>query len=205
MVEIRRLTPTIKLRMPTDPQREVARQRHLTLKTARNKGRRLVIVRRLIDFPSPTPQPTPCRLWQGPVDRYGYGRKRVQRRDGKWEPVTMHRWTMTQVMGRPLRQTEVVLHLCDNRLCYRVDHLKIGTVKENNADMVAKRRNSRPPVNGFKGEDHPSARLTEDDVREIRRLWATGEHSQHALAKQFGVKNAAIFKIVHRQRWSHIE
>jgi len=45
----------------------------------------------------------------------------------------MHRWVWTEVFG-PLAPGHVVRHRCDNRLCYRIDHLESGTVAQNNAD-----------------------------------------------------------------------
>lgn len=47
--------------------------------------------------------------------------------------------------------------------------------------------------------------LTEDDVRLIRKLYATGEHSQASLARQFGVKKVALHNIVKRKSWRHVE
>lgn len=99
--------------------------------------RNMVVRRTLAEHPAPTPQPTPCRIWQGQV-RKGYG----YRGDGS----RVHRWVMEQALGRPLTDQEVVMHLCDNRPCFRFDHLRVGTIAENNADMVAKGRNRKGPI-----------------------------------------------------------
>lgn len=48
----------------------------------------------------------------------------------------MHRWVWVHINGSPAPGT-VIRHLCDNRLCYRLDHLMAGTVAENNADIRA--------------------------------------------------------------------
>lgn len=88
-------------------------------------------VRRNADHPAPTPQPTPCRLWQGSLDRDGYGVRSVD--DGR--RVRLHRWIYELIHGP--QPGKVIRHLCDNRPCYRLEHLIAGTVAENNADIRA--------------------------------------------------------------------
>lgn len=51
-----------------------------------------------------------------------------------------------------------------------------------------------------RGADNPQAKLTESDVRDIRRRYATGE-SQQSLAQRFGVNAANISMIVNRKTW----
>jgi hypothetical protein len=57
---------------------------------------------------------------------------------------------------------------------------------------------------GIRGEAHHSARLTEDAVREVRRLWATGRYTQCLLARRYGVCQATIKAIVLRHTWKHV-
>ena len=148
MVEIRTLKPLVKLRMPQRPTRRDPRRQQYK-----------IVVRHNRDYPPPTPQPTPVRLWQGVEGTDGYGRRKVRDADGSIRSSSMHRWVMEQLLERRLKPSEVVLHACDNRLCYRADHLSVGTVQDNNADMRAKGRNTPPPVNVFHGECHPMAKL----------------------------------------------
>jgi hypothetical protein len=54
------------------------------------------------------------------------------------------------------------------------------------------------------GERHPSAKLTEADVREIRRRRAEGEMMK-VLAAEFGVDQANISAIVNRRSWKRLE
>lgn len=61
-------------------------------------------------------------------------------------------------------------------------------------------RSSRRPV----GEVNHKAKLTNELVLEIRRMWATGNYTKNALALAFGVKAPAIYKIVERRTWKHI-
>jgi len=91
----------------------------------------------------------------------------------------------------------VVRHLNDNKLDNRVENLARGTQTDNMADSV---RNG----NGQDGITNCNAKLTEDDVREIRRLYATGKFSQRVLARRFGVSQATISLIVQRKIWKHV-
>lgn len=48
------------------------------------------------------------------------------------------------------------------------------------------------------------AKLTKEKVLEIRRRYATGEVYQRALAAEYGVRENTLFRIIHRQTWTHI-
>jgi hypothetical protein len=184
MVEIRTLKPIVKLRIPT-------------ARTNIGRPSRVVVVRRTQQtHPSPTPQPTPCRLWQGASGSDGYGWRKV---DGK--PMSMHRWVMSQVLGRKLRPTEIVLHACDNPFCYREAHLSIGTVQSNNADMRAKGRDSKPPVNVFHGEAHPMAKLSAAQVRRIKGHLQSGL-SAKTIAAMFDVSPSTVRRIRRGESWA---
>jgi hypothetical protein len=54
------------------------------------------------------------------------------------------------------------------------------------------------------GERNPSAKLTADDVREIRRRYDAGGVAQRVLAKEFGVARRTISWVVTRSKWAHI-
>jgi len=66
----------------------------------------------------------------------------------------------------------------------------------------------------LRGETNPRALLTDDEVREIRRLyssntskerWAQKEYTQERLARMFDVKQITISTIVTRKAWKHID
>jgi DNA-binding transcriptional regulator LsrR (DeoR family) len=50
----------------------------------------------------------------------------------------------------------------------------------------------------------PRAKLTEDDVLEIRRLYAVGDCTQGELAERFDVAQATIHRVVRRRNWRNI-
>lgn len=55
-----------------------------------------------------------------------------------------------------------------------------------------------------RGASHTHAVLTDADIREMRRLWATGEWSQVDLARRFSTDNSNVSRIVRGQHWTHI-
>ena len=145
--------------------------------------------RSLADFPPPTPQPTPCRLWQGGATPYGHG----VRRDGE----LMHRWVWRTANG-PIPEGMKILHHCDNPPCYRLDHLFIGTQADNMRDMAHKGRvrNGDP-----RGERRPRAILTEADVRAIR----ASSESSTVLGARYGVKPGTIRKARTGKNWPEVK
>jgi hypothetical protein len=190
MVEIRVLRPTVTMRMPT------------RMGGYRPRPNVMVVRRTAATHPSPTPQPTPCRLWQGAVGSDGYGWRKVGEGPGR-KGVSMHRWVMSEAIGRKLKPTEVVLHACDNPLCYRVEHLSIGTVQDNNADMRAKGRDVKPPRNVFYGECHPMAKLSEAQVRSIRGHYQSGL-AVKTIARMFEVAPSTIRRILKGVTWNTV-
>jgi len=86
---------------------------------------------------------TKCWLWQGLVTAKGYGR---YGKGGK----RAHRISYQLFVGE-IPQDLFILHTCDNTGCVNPEHLKLGSAKENTADMMAKGRNK----NGAKrGAEH---------------------------------------------------
>jgi hypothetical protein len=54
-------------------------------------------------------------------------------------------------------------------------------------------------------KDNGRKKLTEEEVREIRKRWASGTISQSALARELGVTPQLIGQIVRKQIWASIE
>lgn len=53
--------------------------------------------------------------------------------------------------------------------------------------------------------ENASLKLTEDAVREIRRLYATGEYSYRELGDLYGVSRDTIGDVVTRKSWYHVD
>lgn len=128
-----------------------------------------------------------CKEWQGPTTN-GYGR--IQKNG---IAVYAHREVLRLATGD---EPEVVMHTCDNPLCINPNHLKAGTHVANTQDMIGKRRNVR-------GEKVHTAKLTETDVRAIRKARSLGVQGT-ALAKQYGVVHSVIYAISLNQIWKDV-
>lgn len=89
----------------------------------------------------------------------------------------------------------LLCHRCDNPRCVNPGHLFPGTQRDNMLDKTAKLRQC--------GEKHGSARLTDDDVRQIRSLAACGIYKS-AIGAAFGITGANVGHIVRRVTWRHV-
>lgn len=121
---------------------------------------------------------TGCWEWQGCKNRKGYG--------DFWNPQgerLAHRLSYVLHNG-PIPPGLLVCHKCDNPGCVNPKHLFLGTDKVNADDRAAKGRSA-------KGERNGRAKLTDEQVRQIRASTGT----QAAVAKQFGISNGMVWKI----------
>jgi hypothetical protein len=109
-----------------------------------------------------------------------------------------HRWGYLTLVG-VIPEGLCVCHHCDNPLCQNRLHWFLGTLADNNADKVAKGRQAR-----LQGTAHPMAKLTEQDVREIRQFYGHGLVTMYELARMYGVTRPAIGNIIRCKTWSHI-
>jgi hypothetical protein len=156
-----------------------------------------------------------CWLWMGSHSTAGYGTITV---DSK--AILVHRLAYELTFG-PIPDGLWVLHRCDTPACVRPVHLFLGTRTDNMQDMVRKGRHwvhTRPeriprgaksgarlhPERVPRGEKTTFAKLTAEQVREIRHLQRNGTLSQQAIGDMFGVSHSAISSIIHRKTWRHV-
>jgi len=65
--------------------------------------------------------------------------------------------------------------------------------------------NKQPTDLRARGSRHGAAKLSEADVREIRRRYAKGRETFAALATAFNVSEACIGLVLHRRTWAHVD
>jgi hypothetical protein len=56
----------------------------------------------------------------------------------------------------------------------------------------------------LRGQSHPSAKLTDEQVNQIRKLWAMGHRNIKVMARNNRVSPANIKKIIERKTWNHL-
>lgn len=141
-----------------------------------------------------------CWLWTGPKNNAGYGVFTTSR--PYRTSTTAHRYAWELGNGA-LERGLVVRHRCDVPLCCNPGHLEPGTPKDNTADMVARGRGDWQ--NGHKREWAPRVRkLSDDSVREIRRLGAAGNLRAWDIADRFGCGEAHVYAILAGKRKAHV-
>ena len=103
-----------------------------------------------------------------------------------------HRLVYEQHNG-PIPKGMVIMHTCDNRSCINIDHLRLGTNKDNMDDRDQKQRQA-------KGIDIAMSKLNDLDVLFIR----SSSLKHYELAKKFGVHDTTIRKVRDRTTWKHL-
>lgn len=133
-----------------------------------------------------------CLPW--PFSKSGAGRGQI------WVGDVKHvtpRYVCELIHGAPPTPEHEAAHSCGkgHEGCISPHHLSWKTTSENHADKL---------IHGthLRGERSGTAKLTEDQAREILRL--KGVKSQYELAKQFGVRQPSISRIHQGKRWAHL-
>lgn len=139
-----------------------------------------------------------CWVWTGAkagTGKNAYGHLSV--RKGRARRAHMISW---ELYRGPISEGLCVCHKCDNPACVNPNHLFLGTRSDNAVDMYQK---GRGPNN--RGENNGRAKLSPKQVIEIRERYATGEIYQAELAKEYGVTQAVVQKLIRRKIWKHID
>lgn len=173
-------------------------------------------------LPDRHPEYGPCRLWTGLLVN-GYGR--IMRTSPR-VPVGVHRAAWEAASGEPIPDGYDVCHTCDVRRCsqndgrgtYIVDgveyprwgHLYLAPRIVNMRDAVSKGRHSHGESRrqimrnvAARGERAGNVKLTNDQVREMRRLRSEGA-SLRDLALMFNTNMSNISMICRGLKWKHV-
>ncbi len=130
-----------------------------------------------------------CLTWPFYRRKNGYGEIRT---GGKMTGA--HRLVCALAHGEPPSPKHEAAHSCGkgHEGCVNPDHLRWATPFENANDRAS---HGTIPF----GERAPSAKLTRDDVVEIRAL--AGSVSQRMIAARFGISHSNVCRIVRGRTW----
>jgi hypothetical protein len=81
---------------------------------------------------------------------------------------------------------------CTSKLCINRKHLRWATRLENFSD-------------DRRGEDHFCSKLTEEQILEIRKRYATGKYTQQRLADEYNIHQAQMWIIITFKLWAWVE
>lgn len=135
-----------------------------------------------------------CWPWTRSRLPKGYGRIYVA---GKF--LLAHRVAYELRRG-PIPSGLLVLHRCDNPPCCNPKHLFLGTHQDNVRDMTTKGR-----AFYINGERVGNAKLTEQNVRDARRLLADGHLTHREIGRELGVSATAISNIATGRTWGWLD
>jgi hypothetical protein len=122
-----------------------------------------------------------CIPWIGRKVARGYGQLLINGKGSLSTTATRIAWVLYRGDIAP---KFCVLHTCDNRACVNIEHLFLGSPKENTADMVKKNRHAW-------GKPLPWQKLDEKKVQQILDCRSRG-FTQQMTANVMGISRELI-------------
>jgi hypothetical protein len=139
-----------------------------------------------------------CWEWTGAITGQGYGNIYNKTKDGEYKYYNAHKASWLIHNGQ-IEDGKQVLHKCHNKSCVNPNHLYLGDHKQNAIDAVENDDWNTP---NLEGENNPNAKLSEDDVKLIRRAYNQGEKTTKELAETYPVSRSYIYMILNEECWS---
>lgn len=133
-----------------------------------------------------------CWWWNGAMDERGVGQFWIQNRVIRAPQLA---WSLAN--GQPFPSELKACHHCDNPPCCNPAHIWPDTHQANMDDMHEKGRHPH-------GVTHGGAKITEQDVRDIRAACAAGIQTQEEIGAPYGLSKWQISNIARRLQWGHV-
>lgn len=132
------------------------------------------------------------------VNRCGYLQMNFSRNDGKGKNITVlvHRLIALTFLDNPNNLPEIN-HKDGNKQNNAVSNLEYCTASKN--QKHAYKMGLQKPL---KGEEHPSAKLTNKQAQEIRKIYKEKRISQQKIAGFFNVSLKTVSRVINGQRYT---
>jgi len=137
-----------------------------------------------------------CWEWTGAKVPGDYG---VIGKGGSGSGLLLAHRVSWELVNGPIPAGKCVLHRYDNPSCVNPHHLFLGTMVDNQQDMIKKGR-----ANKARGERQGNSKLTEQDVHEIRAMLAR-DISQTVIAEKYDVARTTIGSINTGTNWGWLK
>jgi hypothetical protein len=133
------------------------------------------------------------------VDRFGYHRYHLTDKNGHRRGAQSHCLVMLAFVGKKPEDCEVN-HKNMNRGDNRLENLEYITHEKNIEHAI---KNGDRRIRIPRGVNTGSAKLTDDQVIEIRDCAARGE-TRRSIGDRYGVSHVAVTQVVNRKTWAHV-
>jgi hypothetical protein len=141
-----------------------------------------------------------CIIWPFSLRGSGYGQVPIG--NGKADSAHVVAWKVAHP-GEEIPVGFEIMHSKEcgsERRCFNPNHLKPGT-RKSNMRTAMELGHINGPGDKTAGEKNGRAKLTTEQIAEIRRRYAAGE-SQRKLGGEYGVVHATIHYIVAGKHWT---
>ena len=146
---------------------------------------------------------TKCSIMKPAKDTNGYNRTMLLI-NGKLKTIKVHRIVAETWIENPLNKLQVN-HIDFVRDNNQVTNLEWSTPKENAMHSYLSGRIKKPICTNFvKGSKVGTAKLNEEQVKEIRSKFKPRIYTREMLAKEYGVSPHTIKDVILR-RWQHVK